>query len=71
MSLVKVKEIIGISEKSFDDALLQIVKQISSQKQNVSGIKIIGWTVDVKDGQISGYKVNAKYAYSWDKKLHR
>jgi len=70
MSLVKVKEIIGISEKSFDDALLQIVKQISSQKQNVSGIKIIGWTVDIKNGQISAYKVDAKYAYSWEKELH-
>ena len=69
MALVKVKEVIGISQNSFDDALEEVIKQVSGQRQNVSGIKITGWTVDIKDGQISAYKVNAKYAYRWEKGL--
>ncbi len=71
MPLIKIKEMIAVSSNSFEDALQEAVKKISKQKQNVSGVKIVGWTVDIKDGQISEYKVNLRYAYRWEEKLHR
>jgi len=71
MALVKIKEMIAVSPNSFEDALQEAVKKISEQKENVSGAKIVGWTVDIKDGQISEYKVNLRYAYRWEEKLHQ
>ena len=70
MALVKVKEVIGASSISFDEALKEAVKEICRQKQEVSGVKIIGQTVDIKDGRIVEYKVNVKYAYLWKEELH-
>lgn len=71
MALVKVKEIISTSPNSFEEALKEAIREICEQKQNVSGIKIVGQTVDVKDGKISQYKVNVKYAYRWERELYK
>jgi len=71
MALVKIKEAIGISPKSFEDAIKQVVKEICSQKENVGGIKVKGLTVDIKNGKIVAYKANVKYAYLWEKKLNK
>jgi hypothetical protein len=71
MALVKVKEVIGTSPNSFDEALKEAIKEICQQKQNVSGVKIVGMTVDIKNGEISQYKVNVKYAYRWEKELQQ
>jgi len=71
MPVVKVKELIGISPNSFEDALKEAIKQISQQKQNVTGAKILGQNVTIKDGKIVEYKVNVNIAYLWEKKLHK
>ena len=71
MPVVKVKELIGISPKSFEDALKEAIKQASEQKQNVTGAKILGQNVTIKDGKIVEYKVNVNIAYLWEKKLHK
>ena len=70
MSVIKVKELIGASKESFDDALKQAVKYASEMKKNVTGAKIVGQNVEIKDGKIIQYKVNLKVAYRWDKELH-
>ena len=66
MALIKVKEIIGTSEKSFDDALKQAIKQCAKAKKNLTGAKIIGQNAEIKDGEVVEYKVNAKIAYKWE-----
>jgi len=70
VSLVKVKEVIGSSAEGFDDAFQEAVNQICAHKKNVSGAKIVSQTADIKDGQITEYKVNVKIAYRWEKELH-
>ena len=70
MAVVKVKELIGTSSKSFEDALKQAVSQACQQKKNVTGAKIVGQNVEIKDSQINEYKVNLKVAYKWEKELH-
>lgn len=71
MAIIKVKEIIGTSPNSFDEALKEAIKHITEEKQLISGVKIVGQTVDIKDGEIAEYKVNVKYAYRWEKELHK
>jgi flavin-binding protein dodecin len=70
MAVIKVKELIGTSKESFEDALKQAVKQACEQKKNVTGAKIVSQNVEIKDGQIVEYKVNLKVAYKWQKELH-
>jgi len=70
MAVVKVKELIGTSPNSFDDALNQAISQTCEQKKNVTGAKIIAQNVEIKDGKIVEYKVNLKVAYRWEKELH-
>lgn len=71
MAIIKVKELIGTSEKGFKDALQNVVNQACSQKKNVTGAKVIGQTVEIKDGKIAEYKVNVKVAYRWEEGLHK
>ncbi len=70
MTLIKVKELIGTSPKSFEDALKQAISQACQQKKNITGVSIIGQNVEIKDGRIVEYKVNFKMAYRWEKELH-
>jgi len=71
MSLIKIKEIVGTSPNSFEDAIKDAISQLTELKENVTGLDIIGATIEVKDGKIAEYKVNAKYAYKWEKGLHQ
>lgn len=71
MVLIKINEVIGTSSKSFDAALKEAVKSICQNKKNVSGVKIVGWTADVKNGKIADYKVNVRYAYRWEEKFRK
>jgi flavin-binding protein dodecin len=70
MAIIKIKEVIGTSEKNFEDAVKQAVEHACDSKQNVTGAKIMSQSVDIKDGQIQEYKVNVKIAYKWDKAAH-
>ncbi len=70
MAVIKVKELIGASKESFEDALKQAVKYAAEMKKNVTGAKIINQNVEIQDGRIIEYKVNLKIAYRWDKSLH-
>jgi len=70
MAIIKIKEIIGTSPQSFEDALSKAIEHICSQKKNVTGAKIVSQTVEIKDGKIVEYKVNVKVAYKWEKEVH-
>lgn len=71
MAIIKVKELLGTSTKSFEDALQNVVVYACVQKKNVSGVKILSQTVDVRDGKITEYKVNVKVAYRWEESAHK
>jgi len=69
--LIKIKEVIGISSESFEAAFREAIKKVCSQKQEVTGAKIISQSAEIKDGEISEYKVNVKVAYEWKEELHQ
>ena len=71
MAVVKVKEIIGVSPKGFHEAFQNAIDHVLKEKKNVTGAKILGHTVTIKNGKIIEYKVNVKVAYLWEKKYHK
>ena len=61
---VKVVELVGESNKSWDDAVQNAVHEASRTIENVSGVEVYNFTADVEDGKIVDYKANVKIAFS-------
>ncbi len=60
---IKVIEIIGISSKSFDDAIAQALDKASKSVKGITGFEITKHMASVEDGKIKQYKVNVKLAF--------
>lgn len=60
---VKVIEIIGISSKSFDDAIAQALDKASKSVKGITGFEITKHMASVEEGKIKQYKVNVKLAF--------
>ena len=60
---VKVIEVIGISSKSFDDAINQALDKASKTVKGISGFEISKHTASVEDGKITSYKVVLKITF--------
>jgi flavin-binding protein dodecin len=60
---IKVVEVIGISKKSFDDAVAQAVKKASQSIKGITGVEIIKHSAKVEAGKIVQYKANVKLAF--------
>lgn len=67
MAVVKVIEVIATSEKSFDDAVKQAVKETSKTIRNVDSVWVKDMKVHVKDGKIKSYGVICKVSFRVDK----
>lgn len=63
---VKIIEIIGISNKSFDDAVAQAVKKASESIKGITGVEVIKYGAKVNDGNIVQFKANVKLAFTVD-----
>jgi len=58
MSVAKVIELTATSSKSFEDAIQQGVKRASKTLKNLEGAWIKEQQVVIKNGKVSGYRVN-------------
>lgn len=67
MSVVKVIELIASSEKSFDDAVKQAVKEAGKTIRNIDSVWVKDMKVHVKDGKIRSYGVICKVSFRLDK----
>jgi len=67
MPIVKVIEVIASSEKSFDDAVKQAVKETSKTIRNIDSVWVKDMKVHVKDGKIKSYGVICKVSFRLDK----
>ena len=63
-SVVKIVELMGISEESFSDAARQAVKEASRTIRNITGIEVIKSTAEVEDGEIFEYHVTVRLAFA-------
>lgn len=61
---VKIIEIIGISSKSFDDAIIQALGKASKTVNGITGFEVIKHMANVEAGMIKHYKVNLKLAFT-------
>ncbi|WP_236980153.1 dodecin family protein [Membranihabitans maritimus] len=57
MAIVKVIEVIGSSEKSFDDAVQSVVTEVSKTVRNIDSVYVKDMKCHVSDGKISSYGV--------------
>jgi len=61
---IKVVEVIGISKKSFDDAVAQAVKKASQSIKGITGVEVIKHSAKVQAGKIVQYRANVKLAFT-------
>ena len=63
MAVVKVIELIGISEESWEDAAGNAVVEAAKTLTDIVGLEVVGQTARVKDGKIIAYKADVKVAF--------
>ncbi|MEO7047560.1 MAG: dodecin family protein [Ferruginibacter sp.] len=63
MPIVKVLEVIGASKVSFDDAVKEVVKEVSKTIRNIDSVWIKDMKVHVDNGEIISYGVNCKVSF--------
>lgn len=63
MSVIKVIEVIATSEKSFEDATQNALKEAAKSVKNIKSLYIKEMNAKVKDNQITTYGVNAKISF--------
>ena len=63
MATVKIIELLGISDESWEKAVETAVKEASKTIRNITGVDVVGWKAEVKDGKIVAYKANVKIAF--------
>jgi flavin-binding protein dodecin len=64
--VVKIIEVIGTSETSFDDAIATAIKTASRSLRHVTGADIKHMTVAAKEGKVTEYRVDLKLAFALD-----
>ena len=63
MSVIKIVELVGSSDKSWRDAVDNAIGRVSKTIRNIRGVDVLGWTGKVKDGKIVEYRANVKISF--------
>ena len=63
MSVLKVIEILGNSEQSFEDAVQNVINEVSKTVKDIKSVYVQDMQVTVDNNQISQYRVNAKVTF--------
>ena len=63
MSVVKIIELVGTSDKSWQDAVENAVRRASRTVRNIRGVDVLGWTGRVEGGKIVEYRANVKVSF--------
>jgi dodecin len=63
MSIVKVIEVIGESETSFDDAVKNVLAEVSKTVSDIREIWVDGMKAIVKDNRVVEYRINGKVSF--------
>lgn len=64
MSVIKVIEVIATSEKSFDDATKNALKEAAKSVKNIKSVYVKEMTANVENNEITTYGVNAKISFT-------
>ena len=67
MTVIKVVELVGESQTSWEDAVKKAVQEASKTVRNISGVEVLNWTGAVGgSGQITEYKADVQIAFRVD-----
>ncbi len=61
--VVKIIELIGVSPKSFDDAVVQAVKRASKTVKHITGVDVLGQSAKVEGGKVAEFRTHLKIAF--------
>ncbi len=61
--MVRVIELVGVSDKSWSDAAQLAVARASETPRHITGLDVLHSTAVVRDGKIAQYHVNEKVAF--------
>ncbi|MGD8817056.1 MAG: dodecin family protein [Acidobacteriota bacterium] len=62
--VAKVIEIVGSSDKGWEDAAHEAIKVASNTVTGITGIEVEHMTATVTDGKITNYKTTVKIAFA-------
>ncbi|RNL87229.1 dodecin domain-containing protein [Sinomicrobium pectinilyticum] len=68
MKIIKVIEVIASSDRSFDDATENALKEAAKSVQNIKSIYIKEMKAKVENNKIASYGVNAKISFGVEDK---
>ncbi len=63
MSVVKIIELVGSSDKSWEDAVSNAVKRAARTVRNIRGVDVLGWTGKVEGDKIVEYRADVKISF--------
>jgi len=63
MTTVKIVQLLGTSQKSWQDAAKAAVNEAGKTIRNIHGIDVVNQTAKVQDGEIVEYRVNLKLSF--------
>jgi flavin-binding protein dodecin len=63
MAIVKVIELIAQSEKGFDDAVKEAVKEASKTVKGIRSVWVDNFSAEVEGGKVTLFRVNAKVSF--------
>src|SRR5215211_3632586 len=66
-SVVKIVELMGVSETSFDDAVKAAVTEAAKTIRNITGVEVIKMTADVDGSEVFEYHVTVRMAFVIDR----
>jgi dodecin len=61
--VVKIVELMGVSQESFSDAVRQAVKEAAKTIRNITGVEVIKSTAQVEGDEIIEYHVTVRLAF--------
>jgi dodecin len=60
---IKVIEVIGVSDESFEDAVTRAVRKAAESISGITGVEVQSWNARVKDGDVVQYRAGCKIAF--------
>jgi flavin-binding protein dodecin len=63
VSVVKIVELVGSSNKSWEEAVKNAVSRAAKTIRNIKGVNVVGWTGKVKNSKIVEYRADVKISF--------
>lgn len=68
MPTIKILELIGVSQQSWEDAVALALAEASKTVRNITGADVVRMTAKVEGGKIKEYHADVKFAFVIDSK---